>query len=150
MREHVSLLSERTAWVPDLPISVPATLSCTVRPDCSCLLDWPTRAILSGFWLLQPRALTRIPEPYFLYLYDGTASACELEFGACHHLLSTSPWIKSWAAVAADLQHPERSSGWKSGLRHSVLWENWKNRSSDSQIFFRIRFLSPILACPDI
>ena len=30
---------------------------------------------------------------------------------------------------------PEQSSGRRSGVRPSVLWENWRNRSSDSSIF---------------
>jgi len=37
-------------------------------------------------------------------------------------LLSTSTRIKSCAIAAADFQHPpERSSGWRAEMRHSVL-----------------------------
>ena len=41
----------------------------------------------------------------------------------------SSTRIRSHAA-AADLDMSWRSSGWRPGMRHSVLWENWQNRSS--------------------
>ena len=66
--------------------------------------------------------------------------------------LSTTNWdlpptsirVKSCAAAAANLQQPpERSSGRRAEMRHSVLragggrdlgggWEDWQDRSSDS------------------
>lgn len=57
MRGTVRLLRERTAWVLDWPVSVPARLSCTLGPGLTCSLDCSTRASLSSFWLLQPRIL---------------------------------------------------------------------------------------------
>ena len=30
-------------------------------------------------------------------------------------------------------------------MRYSVLWENWQDRSSDTQIFSETNFISPIL-----
>ena len=54
---------------------------------------------------------------------------CELEAGTCH--VPPHDWIMSpsscWPSAS-----PERSSGWRSGVRHSVLWENWQNRCSDN------------------
>ena len=39
--------------------------------------------------------------------------------------------IKSCAAAPAGFQYlPERSSGWRAEIRHSMLWENWQDRSS--------------------
>ena len=38
---------------------------------------------------------------------------------------------------------PERSSGWRSGVRHSVLWENWQNRPLDSEVFSGEIFYEP-------
>ena len=39
------------------------------------------------------------------------------------HLPSTSTKIKSWPLQLLTFNTPERSSGWKSGVSHSVLWE---------------------------
>ena len=39
------------------------------------------------------------------------------------HLPSTSTKIKSWLLQLLTFNAPERSSGWKSRMRHSVLWE---------------------------
>ena len=39
------------------------------------------------------------------------------------HLPSTSTKIKSWPLQLLTFNTPEKSSGWKSGMRHSVLWE---------------------------
>ena len=39
------------------------------------------------------------------------------------HLPSTSTKIKSWPLQLLTFNTPERSSGLKSGMRHSVLWE---------------------------
>ena len=40
--------------------------------------------------------------------------------------------IKSCAAAPAGFQYlPERSSGWRAEMRHSMLWENWQDSSSD-------------------
>ena len=38
------------------------------------------------------------------------------------HFLSTSTKIKSWPPQLLTFNSPERSSGWKSWMRHSVLW----------------------------
>ena len=43
---------------------------------------------------------------------------------------------------------PEQSSVWRPGVRHSVLWENWKSRFSGSEIFLGEDFMSPLLASP--
>ena len=48
------------------------------------------------------------------------------------HLPSASTQIQSGATAAAGSQHPEWSSGWRSGVRHPVRWERWQNRSSES------------------
>jgi len=49
------------------------------------------------------------------------------------HLLSASAKIRSLATAANDLQqHPERSSEWRSGMRHSVLWEKLAKLSLDN------------------
>ena len=39
------------------------------------------------------------------------------------HFPSTSTEIKSWPLQLLTTNSPERNSGWKSGMRHSVLWE---------------------------
>ena len=48
------------------------------------------------------------------------------------HLPSTSTKIKSWPLQLLTFNAPERSSGWKPGMGHSVLWEKLQNRPSDS------------------
>ena len=45
-------------------------------------------------------------------------SRLALAMGGCHLPLSR---IKSCAAAAADLQHPQRNSGWRAEMRYSVL-----------------------------
>ena len=41
-----------------------------------------------------------------------------------YHLPSASTRFKSLSTASADLQtHAEVSSGWRSGMRHSVSWE---------------------------
>ena len=48
-------------------------------------------------------------------------------------LSSTSAKINSSAPAAADIQHPLKGvQDGDSELGHSVLWENWQDRSSDS------------------
>ena len=43
---------------------------------------------------------------------------------------STSTRIKPTASAAADLQSsPERSSGWRADMRHSVLWTKKQNKT---------------------
>ena len=59
------------------------------------------------------------------------------------HFLSTSTKIKSWPLQLLTFNSPERNSGWKSGMRHSVLWEKLQNRPSDNQIFSGEDFMSP-------
>ena len=58
------------------------------------------------------------------------------------HLPSTSTEIKSWPLQLLTFNGPERSSRWKSGMRHSVLWKHWQNRPSESSIFSG-DFMSP-------
>ena len=49
------------------------------------------------------------------------------------HLLAASAKIRSLATAATDLQkQPERSSEWRSGMGHSVLWEKWAKLSADN------------------
>ena len=64
------------------------------------------------------------------------------------HLLSASAKIRSLATAATDLhQHPERSSEWRSGMRHSVLWEKLAKLSLDNQVLSGDS-KSPVLAFP--
>ena len=66
----------------------------------------------------------------FLLIWgSGKAALC---LGDLHvsptdwHLLSTSTRIKSRAVAAIDLHHPEKSSGWKSGMRGTLYsGKNW-------------------------
>ena len=52
------------------------------------------------------------------------------------HLPSTSTRINSQLLWPQAFKiSPERSSGWRSGMRHSAPWENFQNRPSDSWIF---------------
>ena len=48
------------------------------------------------------------------------------------------------------LTTPWKNSGWRAEVRHSVLWGNWQDRSSESQIFSGADFMSPILVSPHI
>ena len=48
-----------------------------------------------------------------------------LALGICLYM----DWIMSCCSCMT-LNTPERSSGWRSGVGRSVLWENWQNRSS--------------------
>ena len=67
------------------------------------------------------------------------------------HLPSTSTRIKSWAAAAADLQHPRK--GAQDGDQEwgtLCSGKNWQNRPSDSKIFSGDDFMSPMLASPRI
>jgi len=60
----------------------------------------------------------------------------------------SSTRIRSHAA-AADLDMSWRSSGWRPGMRHSVLWENWQNRSSarsSQELILWARFLYLLLS----
>ena len=58
------------------------------------------------------------------------------------HFPPTSTKIKSWSLQLLTFNSPERSSGWKSGMRYSALWENQQNRPSDSWIFSGEYFMS--------
>ena len=63
----------------------------------------------------------------------------------CH--LSTR--IKSYAAAAADLQHPLKGvQGGEQKRATLCSGKSWQDRSSDSQIFWGANFLSPILISP--
>ena len=53
-------------------------------------------------------------------------------------LPSVSTWSKTWATEATKPKQPQ-SSGWRPGVRPSVLWENWKNRPLDR--YFQQRIL---------
>ena len=46
------------------------------------------------------------------------------------HLPFASTWIESWVKWLLTLNTPWKSSEWRSGVRHPVLWEKWQNRSS--------------------
>ena len=49
------------------------------------------------------------------------------------HLPAASTKITSWPLQTADLQHPlEKNSGWRSEIRHSVLWEKPRRTSLQS------------------
>ena len=55
------------------------------------------------------------------------------------HLLSTSTRIKAWATEVADLEHPLKGvSGWRLGMRHSVLGDKTGKTGSQIEI---LRFL---------
>lgn len=51
--------------------------------------------------------------------------------------------VKSRAPAVGDLEDLEGSSGQKVGMRPSILWENWQNRTSD-KIFSGESFMNPI------
>ena len=75
-----------------------------------------------------------------------------IQIGTCHwHLPSTSKMMlrccySCWLSIL-----PENSSGWRSGKRHPILWEEkWPNRSSDSWIISGVDFMSPVLVLPCI
>ena len=48
------------------------------------------------------------------------------------HLSSVSTKIKSWPLKLLTFNTPERNSGWKLGMRHSVLWKNWQKWPPDN------------------
>ena len=69
----------------------------------------------------------------------GLVLPLSAKIGTCHRgLLSTSTRIKPWAAAAADLQTLKEFKVERKN------WENWQDRSSDSQIFPGADFMSPI------
>ena len=56
------------------------------------------------------------------------------------HLPSTSTKIKSWPLQLLTFNSPEKNSGWKSGKRHSVLWEKMAEQAFIWLDLFRRRF----------
>ena len=86
----------------------------------------PTQCTNSSFLVHDPNFVSdslSLPVPCYL---RPTSKTCHLQIDTCHLPLHMScfncwPWT-----------HPERSSGWRSGMKHSVLWENWQKRSLDS------------------
>ena len=56
------------------------------------------------------------------------------------HLPPTSTKIKSWPLQLLTFNAPERSSGWKSGMRHFVLWEKLAEQAFRELDIFRRRF----------
>ena len=52
---------------------------------------------------------------------------CHLQIDTCHLPLQGSNYELLWLLLSP----PERSPEWRSGMRPSVLWANWQNRSSD-------------------
>ena len=56
------------------------------------------------------------------------------------HLPSTSTKIKSWPLQLLTFNSPEMNSGWKSGKRHSVLWEKMAEQAFIWLDLFRRRF----------
>ena len=56
------------------------------------------------------------------------------------HLPSISTKIKSWLLQLLSFNAPESSSGWKSGMRHSVLWEKLAEQVFTQLNLFRRRF----------
>ena len=65
------------------------------------------------------------------------------------HVPPASVRTESGATAAANPQHPERSRAKGLGREGSVLWENWQNRPSDSEMFSE-DVMSPGLASPRI
>ena len=72
------------------------------------------RDLATRFWLKQVRAAS-------------LQRSCQLQIGSCHvplqgldHMLQLLTFNTPW-----------RSSAWWPGMRHSELWENWQDRSSD-------------------
>ena len=56
------------------------------------------------------------------------------------HLPSTSTKIKSWPLQVLTFNAPGKSSEWKSGMRHSVLWEKLAEQAFWQLDLFRRRF----------
>ena len=59
------------------------------------------------------------------------------------HSPSASTKIKSWPLQLLTFNTPERSSGWKSGMRHSVLWEKLAEQAFRYLNLFRTKFYKP-------
>ena len=55
----------------------------------------------------------------------------------------TSTKIKSWPLQLPTFNTPERSSGWKSGMRHSVLWERLAEQAFRYLGLFSTKFYKP-------
>ena len=72
---------------------------------------------------------------------------CQLQIGTCQGHLPSASVGTEFCAVST---YPERSSGWKTRMRHSVLQENCQNKSSDSQMFLGTDFMGTIPASPHI
>ena len=56
------------------------------------------------------------------------------------HLPSTSTKIKSWPLQLLTFNSSERGSGWKSQMRHSVLWEKLAEQAFRQLDLFQRRF----------
>ena len=71
-------------------------------------------------------------------------TACELEIGTWH---LPKPGLSHEPLQLTTVDTPWKSSWGRSGVRCSVLWENWQNRSSERYFKEKI-FTSPVLASP--
>ena len=59
---------------------------------------------------------------------------CELKCGTCHHPLQG---VKHDPLKLLTHSTPRVELRGQTGVRHSVLWENWKSRFADGKIHFR-------------
>jgi len=109
--------------------------------------DLPRRYLWTGVlpsWgqghLLFPAGMSSlIPAPSSVLLSPLDTLVSYPAWTGDWHLPPASTWIEACATAAA-----ERSSGWGSGVRPSVLWEKWQNRSSD-RYFQEKTFWAPFL-----
>ena len=77
-------------------------------------------------FIIIPSILTAPQKRKYFYHFTDAENETQgqSQIGPCHEcLLLTSTRIKSCAAAAADLQKPWRNSGWRVGMRHSMLQE---------------------------
>ena len=105
--------------------------------DCRVGYDWATSLTHSSkaLWVVYQQNLCQTWEWTFSAPWDKMVMKYPLQnHGLVYeqkgalptedwHLPSTPTKIKSWPLQLLTFNAPERSSGWKSGMRHSVLWE---------------------------
>ena len=110
-----------------------------VRQVVQRILDtvlWPSP--VTAHWVACQQNLCQTWEGTFSALWDEMVMKCHLPHSPKSwsglwprralptrnwHLPSKSSKIKSWPLQLLTFNAPERNSGWKSGMRHSVLWE---------------------------
>ena len=121
------------------------------RDFCACKA-WSSNSTLSGLsvessvdlGMSLPSTVRRNghdmpPNHGQIYAYEGALLTCRhLALASCLYKDYIMTTASCWVSTP-----PERSSGWRSEIRHSALGKTQKNWPSDSQMFSGKDFMSP-------